>query len=482
MTDSISTPYPGEAPPNATSRRPIVNRSKGTKLIIVCVLAVLMAIPALLVWGLLLERTHRAETVAQDIGGLVGGPQTFMGPVISIPYIVPRREVIDDQGRKSTVDSRTGALIVFPVTGKVAAKTKSEVRSRSLFRVPVYTSEMVFDAHFDFSAVAAEAPAGAVLQWGKAELLSGASDSRGARLDIIASVGGASTILAPAKTGRQAFTGERSGSLDLDMFAAPTAISPETPIDVSVRMTFTGAQEIAFLAFAKSTDASITGDWNYPSFGGGFLPVTRALPRDATTAPNPGEVVLKKGFRAEWKIPFIARGLPAVTDASNFASLGKSAVSVSFVEPTNPYKSVGRSLKYALLFVGLVFLTYFVFESTGRAKKELHPAQYILVGLAQITFYLLLLSFAERIGFDAAFAVAATATVVLISGYAGLIFASLWRFIGALIAFSLLYGLIYILMRLEDYALLVGAVSAFVVIASVMLLTRNINWYANRSE
>ena len=118
------------------------------------------------------------------------------------------------------------------------------------------------------------------------------------------------------------------------MFAAPTAISPETPIDVSVRMTFTGAQEIAFLAFAKSTDASITGDWNYPSFGGGFLPVTRALPRDATTAPNPGEVVLKKGFRAEWKIPFIARGLPAVTDASTFASLGKSAVSVSFVEPT----------------------------------------------------------------------------------------------------------------------------------------------------
>ena len=481
MNDTISTPDI-DAPPPTPSRRPIVNRSKGTKLIIVCVLAVLMAIPALLVWGLLLERTHRAETVAKEIGGLVGGPQTFMGPVINLPYVVPRREVVDGQGRRSIVEGTSGALIVFPATGKVTARTKSEVRSRSLFRVPVYTSDMAFDAHFDFSTVAAEAPTGAVLQWDKAELLTGASDSRGARSDIAATFGGKETILAPAKSGRQSFSADRGGAFDLDMFAAPAAISPDRPVDVSLRMTFTGAQEIAFLAFAKSTDATVTGDWNAPSFGGGFLPVTRALPRDATMPRNQGEIILDKGFRAEWKIPFIARGLPAVTDASTFSALGKSTVSVSFVELTNPYKSVGRSLKYALLFVGLVFLTYFVFESTGRTKKELHPAQYILVGLAQITFYLLLLSFAERIGFDAAFAVAATATVLLISGYAGLIFASLWRFIAALAAFTLLYGLIYILMRLEDYALLVGAVSAFVVIASVMLLTRNINWYANRGE
>ena len=269
--------------------------------------------------------------------------------------------------------------------------------------------------------------------------------------------------------------------MSLDIFAAPAAgLTPDKPLDVGVHMNFSGAQRIAFLAFAKSTEANVSGDWNWPSFGGGFLPVTRALPRDNAVAPEKGEVTVKSGFRAAWSIPFIARGLPAVTELSNLSSLGKAAVSVSFVEPTNPYQSVGRSLKYALLFVGLVFLTYFVFEST--AKKELHPAQYILVGLAQITFYLLLLSFAERIGFDAAFAIAATATVLLISGYAGMVFRSLWRFIAALAAFSLLYGLIYILMRLEDYALLVGAVSAFIVIAAVMLLTRNINWYANRSE
>lgn len=484
MTDSTTTAPPEDIRPR---RNPIVTRSRGTKLIIVCVLAVLMAIPALLVWGLLLERTGRADAVTREIGGLMGGRQTFMGPVVRIPYEVPRREIVDDSGKKSTVDGMSGALLVFPVTGRVEAKTKSEVRSRSLFHVPVYTSDIAFAGHFDFSAVAAEAPSGAILQWDKAELLTGASDSRGARSDIIAHLatpaGAGDVAMAPAKIGQQALNNvqdDMPGPGQIDMFAAPAAVSATTPLDVRVAMTFTGAQSISFLAFAKSTDATISGDWNAPSFGGGFLPATRALPRDKTTAPEKGVVTLKSGFAATWSIPFIARGLPAVTDMSNFSTLGKSAVSVSFVEPTNPYQSVGRSLKYALLFVGLVFLTYFVFESTS--KRELHPAQYILVGLAQITFYLLLLSFAERIGFDMAFGVAATATVLLISGYAGMVFKSLWRFIGALVVFTLLYGLIYVLMRLEDYALLVGAVAAFIVIAAVMLLTRNINWYANRTE
>ena len=477
MSDTEPAPQTSPAP----SRNPVVSRSRGTKLIVVCVLAVLMAIPALLVWGLLLERTHRAQSVADEIGGLVGGSQTFLGPVIGVPYVVPTHTVVDDTGKSSLVSASKGELVVFPITGKVDAKTKSEVRSRSLFRVPVYTADMNFNAHFDFSAVQTQAPSGAVLLWENAELLTGASDSRGAHSDITANMGGTNVVLAPASDGRQEFSGGDAGSVTLDMFAAPAAgIAPDKPLDVGVHMNFSGAQRIAFLAFAKSTDANISGDWNWPSFGGGFLPVTRALPRDNAVAPEKGEVTVKSGFGASWSIPFIARGLPAVTDISSLSSLGKAAVSVAFVEPTNPYQSVGRSLKYALLFVGLVFLTYFVFESTS--KKELHPAQYILVGLAQITFYLLLLSFAERIGFDAAFAVAATATVLLISGYAWMVFKSLWRFIAALGAFSLLYGLIYILMRLEDYALLVGAVSAFIVIAAVMLLTRNINWYANRTE
>lgn len=466
------------APPDYHPRRGLISRSKGTKLLIVCILAVLMSIPAGGVFMLLLDRTHRAEQVASEIGGLMGGPQTFLGPVIAVPYTTPARVETDAQGVRTTIPQQTSTLVVFPMTGQAQAGSRSEVRSRSLFRVPVYTSDLHFQAHFDLTQVTA--PQGATLDWSKAQLLSGASDSRGARKDIVATIDGTAVTLAPAAEGAQNI-GTSDGNTQLDLFSAPLAgLDTAAPHDITLDMSFTGAQKIGVLAYAKSSDVTISGDWNTPSFGGGFLPAARAFHHTRDAPLVKGEEDLKSGFKATWSVPFIARGLPAVIGLDSLSSLGKSELSVTFVENTNPYQNVGRSLKYALLFVGLVFLTYFVFESTS--KRELHPAQYILIGLAQITFYLLLLSLAERIGFDAAFAVAAFATVGLISSYAWMVFKSLMRGLAALGVFSLLYGVIYTLMRMEDYALLVGAVAAFVVIATVMVLTRNINWYGSEPE
>lgn len=469
MTDLLTDPQPN------SPRRTLVSRSKGAKLLVVCVLAVLMSIPAGLVFFLLLDRTHRAETVSTEIGSLVGGPQTFLGPVMAVPYVVPPRTVTDAQGGRTVTTQQSGTLIVFPVTGDATATSKSEVRSRSLFRVPVYTTDLHFTARFDLTGVTA--PDGGVLDWSQARLIAGASDSRGARKDITAVADGTGLTLAPAAEGSQNMT-IAGGADHMDLFATPlAALDTSKPHEVSLDMSFTGAQKLGVLAFAKSSTVTLSGDWNTPSFGGGFLPATRAFHHDEQSPLVKGETELKSGFRATWSVPFVARGLPAVITLDNLASLGKSELSVAFVESTNPYQNVGRSLKYALLFVGLVFLTYFVFESTS--KRELHPAQYILIGLAQCTFYLLLLSFAERIGFDLAFLVAAVATVGLISAYAGMVFKSTLRGIAALVIFSLLYGMIYTLMRMDDYALLIGAVSAFIVIAAVMVLTRNLNWYGH---
>ena len=164
---------------------------------------------------------------------------------------------------------------------------------------------------------------------------------------------------------------------------------------------------------------------------------------------------------------------PRASDA--LSRLGATELAVSFVEPANPYQSVSRSLKYAPLFIGLVFLAYFLFETT--TGRRVHPAQYILVGSVQVIFYMLLLSIAEHTGFDIAFALAAAATVGLISAYAGWAFESRKQGLRALVAFTFLYGLIYVLMRLEDYALLVGAFSAFAALAAVMYFTRKVDWY-----
>jgi inner membrane protein len=150
---------------------------------------------------------------------------------------------------------------------------------------------------------------------------------------------------------------------------------------------------------------------------------------------------------------------------------------MSFIEVADPYQSVNRSLKYVLLFLGLVFLSYFIFEAT--TGRRVHPAQYILVGIAQIIFYLLLLSFAERIGFDYGFTLAGAATVILLSANAGWIFSSRLQGARALVIFTLLYTLIYLLLTLEDNALLVGAIASFLAVAAAMYFTRRIDWYSS---
>ena len=158
--------------------------------------------------------------------------------------------------------------------------------------------------------------------------------------------------------------------------------------------------------------------------------------------------------------------------------LDATALGISFIEVADPYQSVNRSLKYVILFLGLVFLSYFIFETT--TGKRVHPAQYILVGIAQIIFYLLLLSFAERIGFDYGFHARWRGHGgILLSANAAWVFSSRLQAVRAFVIFSLLYALIYLLLTLEDNALLVGAIASFLAVAAAMYFTRRIDWYGS---
>jgi inner membrane protein len=432
----------------------------GLKLLLVCGLALLMSIPALFVFALLSDRTNRAEAVSQELGDLVGGPQTFLGPVVAVPYFVPAGE-----GREAP---ERGVYVIFPSTGEADVVSTSEVRSRSLFKTPVYKAEVTFTARFDLTDAAAKAPLGAVLDWPRAEILVGASDARGAQADVQLTAAGQALAVTPAATLSEQALPQEVGKVPtrnaaMKFFGAPAGglATSGAQFEASARMPFSGAERLAVLAFAKTTTVKAKGDWPHPSFDGGFLPVSRE--------------VTPSGFAATWTVPFIARGVPAQGPADTLSRLGQTALGVSFVQPVNPYQSVARSLKYALMFVGLVFLTYFLFET--MQGRRVHAAQYVLIGLAQIVFYLLLLSIAERIGFDRAFLIAAGATVGLISAYAGWVFESRRQGFIALASFTALYGLIYVLMRLEDLALLVGALASFAAIAAVMYFTRRIDWY-----
>jgi len=428
------------------------SRSMGLKLLLVSALALLMLIPALFVESIVEDRTSRAKAVIQDIGGRAGGQQTVLGPTLSIPYNVPAPY----KGASST----PGVYVVFPSKGDAAVRVRTQERHRSLFKVPVYQAELKFDAMFDLTGVPSAAPAGAELDWSRAAIVIAASDARGALADGTLNAGGKTITFVPAEN-----AGGQNVRLPLAYFDArlPDLIQPNTTFNVTANLRFSGAQRIAILAYGKSTHLAAEGDWPSPGFDGGFLPVKRT--------------VTTQGFTSEWSVPFIARGIPAEGTITAVSTLDQTGMGISFIEMADPYQSVSRSLKYALLFIGLLFLSYFVFEVT--AGKRVHPAQYILVGVAHIIFYLLLLSLAERIGFDWGFLMAGGATVLLLAANAQWIFASRVQGLRALFVFSLLYFFIYLLLRLEDNALLVGAVASFLAVAAVMYFTRNIDWYSS---
>ena len=429
-------------------------RSMGIKLVVVSFLALLIAIPAIFVSNIVEDRTNRAKDVVQEISSHVGGQQIFLGPVLTVPYTVPPSY----KGALAT----TGVYIVFPVQGDASVKVRTEQRRRSLFKVPVFQADLNFDADFDLAGVPSAAPAGAVLDWPRAGIVIGVSNAHGALADANLSANGKTTTFVPVESVADANSEQRLPLTYLGVKAG-NIVQPNAVFRVDASLRFSGAQRLAVLAYGKTSHLTIEGDWPSPGFDGAFLPVKRT--------------VSSHGFSGEWLVPFIARGVRAEGTNVAVSNLDSAALGVSFIEVADPYQSVNRSLKYELLFVGLVFLSYFIFEITAR--KRVHPAQYVLVGLAQLIFYLLLLSLAERIGFDLGFLVAGGATVLLLSANAKWIFDSRAQGIRAFLVFSLLYIFIYLLLRLEDNALLVGAVASFLAVAAVMYFTRKIDWYSS---
>ena len=429
----------------------------GVKLIVVCALALLVTIPALYVGSLVEERTKRAAEVVKEISRHVGGQQTFLGPTLAIPYNIPPQSAHDL--------AKHGIYVVFPTRASGVIKTTTEERHRSLFKVPVFQADLNLDATFDLTGVPAAAPQGAELDWSRAEIVVGVSDARGALADATLTIAEKTSTLVPAEIAQNISIGEdQNQRIKLTLLGAKAGsiAKPNAQFAVASVLRFSGAQRIASLAYGKTTHLAMRGDWPSPGFDGGFLPIGRS--------------VSGNGFTAEWSVPFIARGTRAEGQLGSIGGLDTTALGVSFIEVADPYQSVNRSLKYVLLFLGLIFLSFFIFEVT--TGKRVHPAQYILVGTAQAIFYLLLLSFAERIGFDFGFLLAGAATVILLSANAGWVFSSRVQGIRALMVFTLLYVLIYLMLRLEDNALLVGAIASFIAVAAAMYFTRGIDWYS----
>ncbi|MGH6952265.1 MAG: cell envelope integrity protein CreD [Vitreimonas sp.] len=450
--------------------------SLGLKLLLVCLLVLAMGVPLLVVGGLVAERENRARQVTAEIGGAAGGAQVVGGPMLLVPY-QRTVEITDDQGRIQRRIDR-GSFVIFAETG--AGETSLEVTDRrvGIYRAAIYNSITDFDASFRPAEAMAGVDPSYRFDWRQARVVMFVSDSRAIRnaAELRFADGTTATlepisdlsVAAPApEYHRPGIFSSPAAPLptNLQAFAAPAPFeAAPADFEVETRLQLTGAERFSIAAFAQDTSATIRGD-------------RRDVRAEGYFQSNEALQTTDQGFVVSWRVPFVARGVEKAADLNSF-NIGAAAgrdMAVTFVSSDNIYQGVGRAVRYGIMFIGIVFLATLIFEAASGRKA--HPAQYILVGLAQCVFYLLLLSMTELIGFTVAFLIAAAATVAVLAYYAGASFKSRQVGLRALAGLGLLYGAMYVLMTLEDYAMLAGSLVAFIVIAATMFATRGIDWY-----
>lgn len=443
---------------------PAEARSLGLKLILVGGLAFLLWIPAMLIYALVWDRSTRADEVTSEIVERAGGRQTVSGPIILVPADI-------DTGKtdKNGDTILRNAIVAFtPKTLNIEATTRTSKRQRSIYEASVYDADIVMKGRFDFAKPpAAEGPV--TLNWEQAAIavkFASHDHLKGVRDTIDLKLNGRSANAEFEPGIMTTPTNDAAaGHTAPGVRASLPLRNTQAGFDFELTLPLSGGGALFFSPIGEETIAHLAADWPDPGFQGAYIP-------DART-------VTDAGFDAEWRIPYLARAIPR----SFFIDPGLSVLNghgfgAEFVAASSPYQSVNRALKYALMFLGIVFLTFFLFEATmgGRA----HPAQYILLGATQVIFYLLVLGFSEHIGFGLAFFLTASATVILSGWYAATVFHSKVRGLIAFAAFSGAYSLIYLLMKSEDYALLIGSVTAFVALGVTMVVTRNLDWYGGR--
>ncbi|WBQ10477.1 cell envelope integrity protein CreD [Hyphomonadaceae bacterium ML37] len=447
-----------------------LGRSLGLKLLLVGALVLALGIPLGLVNMLAWERENRAQRVAIDVGAALGGAQTVRGPFLAIPVDTPRVTETgsgDTLVRRETIERQL--IIISPDRLDVSARLETSTLRRAIYTVPVYRAVISLNGDFDLTGVSGLAPAGGTIAWDEARLMATVGDLRGISEDFQAEVSTQGGLLSfepglPLRSSNfnTGFSGEDIAANAVS--AALTGLGEGARMTLEGQLVLTGARSFGVQPSGRETRARLTGDWPHPGFDGAYLPTDREIS--------------DSGFEADWLVPYLARGFPARWIEGQGHSLNQArdaVMTVNLVNPGDGYARVGRSLKYAFFFVGFTLLMFFLIESSSA--QRLHAAQYILIGLAQVVFYLLLLALSEHAAIGVAFASASAATVALTALYAWTAFRDNARGLLTFAALTVGYIIQFLLVLVEDYALLIGSGLAFIAVAATMYVTRRVDWY-----
>ncbi len=441
----------------------------GLKILMVLVLTLAILVPLAMIRGTIQERQQYRNGAVAAVAANHGGRQVFAGPVLVVPYTEIREEEVaqEDGTLRRVVHRSQGQWTYFPDTLSVDGRLLPDTRKRGLHEVRVYQWNGTATASFDVRLPADEA--GMTREIGKPWLSYG-----------IADVGGLRGSTALTVNGKRLRVGQGIGHADgpgvharLDAPAAGSRLRLDTRLELQLH----GTESFAMLPLGAANDLRVRSTWPHPKFDG----------------KSPQQDIGDDGFSARWQIASIATNAqrrylqqpslgPTVqaTDAAQLAGLpwapDADAVTVSLIDPVNPYLQADRATKYGLLFVALTFVGFFMFELIRQLR--VHPIQYLLVGLAIAIFFLLLVSLSEHIAFGLAYVLSACACIGLIGFYLSAVLQSTARGLGFAAMLATLYAALYGLLLSEDNALVLGAGLLFLILAAIMVITRKVDWYA----
>jgi inner membrane protein len=434
------------------------------KLALIGALILILLVPMGFVGGLIGERESRASAVSREVSGLWGGPQLLIGPVLIVPYSILRVTTVGER-RVEEVQGRHAVFL--PEALAIKGESKTTTLHRSIFEVPVYSSDLAFEGRFQAPRISDVAAQVHEIRWRDAVLAVAISDVSGLKATINGVINGTETLPFDPSIGIPGvnLTGVHLKLSDVSSLAlsndpAGAVTLPAFSFRFDLRLN--GSGTLDFAPVAKDTSVDLSADWPHPSFGGAFLPVEREIKNN--------------GFTARWYVPHLARSVPQSWNLNDggIERMRPYGFGIRFFTPVDFYKLISRATKYVVMFLGVGFMAVFLLEF--RSKHRIHPVQYFFVGFAMVFFYVLLLSFAEHIGFIRAYVLAAGATGTLLALYVGRVQLSAMRGLAALVLFLVLYGLLYLILQAEDYSLITGAILGFVLLATIMFSTLKVNW------
>ncbi len=424
-----------------------LKNSIAVRLFIIGALAIILLIPTIMIQALIKERKQRRDETSLEVTDKWGSIQTITGPILTIPFQFTQQ----DDNEKFTKIKKYAHFL--PDDLSIVCTIHPEIRYRGIYEFVLYNTKIQLTGNFPSLAFEDLNVSPNDVMWDDAFITVGITDMKGIKDIIKLNWNNTEFIASPGIESNDVCSSGISVKISLD--AGIEKFDFHTEIDLN------GSQSLMFVPVGRETKIEASSEWNNPSFTGNFLPELREISSD--------------GFRAEWKVLQLNRNFPQKW-IGNQHNIAPSTFGVSLLLPVDEYQKTMRTAKYAIMFIALTFLSFFMIELLG--KKVIHPIQYLLIGFALLVFYTLLLSLSEYLSFKYSYLIASIGILLLITAYTKNVLSDKLQTVVIATVLVVLYGYLYIILQLQDYALLMGSLGLFVILSIVMYLTRKIDWFA----